>query len=114
MWDSTHSDCHDIPVLNSGDLVTDLVYPDPLGSLGPLTVFLSFSVLDCDSHSHSSWSDRVPVSVGKPQLPWYAHPLGVWAEGRWVVQRRAGCGSAEWQAARGSPIVITAEIWDRV
>lgn len=90
MWDPTHSDCHDTPVPNSGDLVTDLVYPDPLGSLGPLTVFLSFSVLDCDSPSPSAWSRRVPVSVGKPQLPWRAHPLGVWAEGRWAVQHRLG------------------------
>lgn len=78
MWDPTHSNCHDTPVPNSGDLVTDLVYPDPLGNLGPLTVFLSLSVLDCDSHSHSAWSDRVPVSVGKPQLPWHAYPLRVW------------------------------------
>lgn len=90
----------------------DLVYPDPLSILEPLTVSLRPSVLDCDSHSHSAWSNRAPV--GKPQLPWRAHPRGLWAAVRWAAQHRAGCGSGEWQAARGSPIVITAEIWDRV
>lgn len=62
MWDPTHSNCHDTPVPNSGDLVTDLVYPDPLGNLGPLTVFLSLSVLDCDVIV------TVPGQIGCPSV----------------------------------------------